>query len=404
MSVQFTDSFLLQPGWRERLDYAKEVGARLVRIDLNWPWIETRRGKYDWQLYDQFAEALRARKLRPIFILHRANELYSEATPPSRETQWQSSRSPPVTPVATAAFADWAAAAAVRYHDLDGIWEIWNEPDMQMFWPPYPQPQKYVALARATCLAIKRKVPRAFVVGPAAAAIPTVWHARKSLFDAVQDDGALLDCLDALSIHTHRFGQSPETVSRDYALMRRNYPRASRKPIIDTEWGDAVSKNGISEAQQATWLPRMYLINAVERIGLTNWYCLVDVGPEETNREHRFGLVTESGRHRPAFAAYRTLVNELGGMTLRETIRRFDVDSASGTTVLLFCRGARQCKLVAWTTEDIGNAQVIVDGWRAEGPARNIFGKRIAGSGPTPDPLRLHLTPEVQYLTVTPAS
>lgn len=402
MSVQFTDNFLLQPDWPERLDFAKAVGANVVRIDLNWPWIETRRGAYDWRLYDEFAAALRARRLRPIFILHRANVLYGAPTPATRSTP--ADLSPPVTTGAIAAFADWAAAAADRYRDLDAVWEIWNEPDMQMFWPPDPQPQRYAALARATCLAIKRQVPDAFVVGPAAAQMPTVWRTRKSLFAAVQDDAALLDCLDAVSIHTHRFGQTPETVSRDYAVMRRNYPRISAKPIIDTEWGDAVSTGGISEAQQATWLARMYLINAIERIGLTNWYCLVDVGADDTDREHRFGLVTEDGRRRPSFEAYRALVDELGGMALRKTIRQFDVDSASGSTVLLFCDDGDRCKLAAWTTEDVGTALVEVAGWQAEGLARNVFGKPIAGSQPAPGPLRLQLTPEVQYVTVTPAS
>jgi hypothetical protein len=400
-SVQFTDNFLLQPGWPQRLDYAKEAGARFVRIDLNWPWIEKQPGEYDWALYDEFAAALRARRLRPIFILHRANALYSAMPQPARGTP---DDLPPVTPEAIAAFSAWAAAAATRYRDLDAIWEIWNEPDMAMFWPPAPHPQQYVALARATCRAIKRQVPDAFVVGPAAAQVPTVWRTRKSLFAALEDDGALLACLDAVSVHTHRFGQAPETVERDYHVMRRTYPRVSAKPIIDTEWGDAVSTGGISEAQQAAWLTRMYLINAMQRIGLTNWYCLVDVGSDAADREHRFGLVTEDGRRRPAFAAYRTLVDELGGMALRETLRRFDADDASSATVLLFCDDAERCKLAAWTTEDVGTAEIAVDGWRADGPARDLFGQPIAGPDPTPSPLRLRLTPQVQYVTVTPAS
>lgn len=390
MSAQFTDNFLKEPGWQERLDYAKEAGAAAVRIDLNWPWIETEKSQYDWQLYDEFAPALRARNLRPIFILHRANPLYSAATPATRSVP--ADVSPPVTPGAVAAFAAWAAAGAERYRDLSPIWEIWNEPDMEMFWPPQPQPQKYAALARATCLAIKQKVPDAFVVGPAAAQMPTVWRTRKPLLAAVEEDAALLQCLDAVSIHTHRFGQAPETVSRDYAVMRRNYPRLSAKPIIDTEWGDAVSTDGISEAQQAAWLVRMFLVSAMERIGLTNWYCLVDVGSDASDRENRFGLVTEDGRRRPAFDAYRTLVAELGGMRLRQVLRQFDVGSASGSTVLLFCDEAGTCKLAAWTTEDVGAEEVTVDGWRS------------AGSEPGSGPVRLKLTPQVQYVTVTPLS
>src|SRR4051794_10397171 len=73
LSVQFTDNFLKQEGWRDRLDLISELGATVVRIDLNWPWVETEAGSYDWSLYDQYAAELAKRRLRPLFILNRPN-------------------------------------------------------------------------------------------------------------------------------------------------------------------------------------------------------------------------------------------------------------------------------------------------------------------------------------------
>jgi hypothetical protein len=402
MGVQIAEEYIQQPGLGDRLDAAQAVGAALVRVDINWPWIETVRSAYDWREYDVLAEALRSRELRPIFILHRANKLYSGPVTPTRITNWQGGTEPPITAASIAAFSRWAAAAAERYADLDPIWEIWNEPDMPLFWPPVAQPDRYVSLARATCQSIKRVVPSAIVAAPAAAEMPTVWRTRKSLFAAVEADEELLACLDAVSTHTHRFKQRPETVSRDYAVLRRNYPRLADKPLLDTEWGDAVSTDGITEEQQAAWLARMFLVNAMEGVRLTTWYCLFDVGSDPADREHRFGLITEDGRRRPAFAAFRTLANELGGMTWRKTLRQFDVADASGATVLLFCDDAENCKLAAWTTEDAGPSEVVIDDWTATAAPVGLLGETLAQL-PDTEALHLRLTPQVQYVRVRPA-
>ncbi|MBN8984483.1 MAG: hypothetical protein J0H32_08445, partial [Rhizobiales bacterium] len=73
LSVQFTDNYLHLPNWRERLNLAHTLGAAIVRIDLNWPWIETRPDHYDWSLYDAYAAELEKLRLRPLFILNRPN-------------------------------------------------------------------------------------------------------------------------------------------------------------------------------------------------------------------------------------------------------------------------------------------------------------------------------------------
>jgi len=78
LSVQFTDNFLKQEGWQGRLDLISALGATVVRIDLNWPWVEAEAGSYDWSLYDQYAAELSKRRLRPLFILNRPNSPYGK--------------------------------------------------------------------------------------------------------------------------------------------------------------------------------------------------------------------------------------------------------------------------------------------------------------------------------------
>jgi len=410
LSVQFTDNYLHLPDWRERLALASTLGAAIVRIDLNWPWVEQQPGHYDWSLYDSYAAEMEKLRLRPLFILNRPNPLHG--TPYTAVVDGAPHRGPqpPSTPSQIAAFTRWAAAAAERYRHLHPIWEIWNEPDQDGFWPPKPNPQDYVTLARETCRTIKQHVPDAFVTGPAAAQIPTVWRPRKPLMQALLNDKELLSCLDALSLHTHRFGQLPETVSRDYAVLRNNYLAAwpaevPRKPIIDTEWGDSVYLSGISEDTQARWLPRMILTNLMEHVALTNWYCLMDTGTNDNEIEDRFGLIRSDGTMRPSFQAYQTLSREIGGMSLRETITRFEPGSARGITILRFCDEAEQrCTLVVWATETSGKPQEIaVPGWRRSGPAIDYLGRPDVSQPDTNGVLKLFPKTSVSYIPVAVA-
>jgi hypothetical protein len=410
LSVQFTDNYLHLPDWRARLNLASTLGATIVRIDLNWPWIEKQPGRYDWTLYDAFATELEKLRLRPLFILNRPNPLYGTRYDTDLDGRRDSGAEPPTATSQIAAFARWAAAAAERYQHLNPIWELWNEPDEEGFWPPKPNPQNYVALAREACVAIKRRVPNAFVTGPAAAQMPTIWRPKKPLMQALLNDKELLTCLDAISLHTHRFGQAPETVSRDYAVLRDNYLAAwpaaiPRKPIIDTEWGDSVYRSGISEDTQALWLPRMFLTNLMEQVRLTNWYCLMDVGTNDDEIEDRFGLARSDGTLRPAYQAYKTMAHEIGGMSLRETIARFDPATARGITILRFCdRTEQQCKLAVWTTEkDERSPTVTVPGWRRSGPAVDHLGRALVSQPNTTGILEIQPKQSVNYIPVTVA-
>jgi hypothetical protein len=121
--------------------------------------------------------------------------------------------------------------------------------------------------------------------------------------------------------------------------------------------------------------------------------------------EDRFGLVRSDGTTRPSFQAYRTLVREIGGMSLRETIARFDPATARGITILRFCdESAQRCKLVTWTTEANGTPQkAVVPGWRKSGPAIDYLGREDVSQPNTNGVLEVLPTTSVSYLPVTVA-
>jgi hypothetical protein len=81
-------------------------------------------------------------------------------------------------------FAGWAALLVQRYGPSGSFWtdhprtpklpitswQVWNEPNIQAWWAPKPDPAAYAALLRTTATAIRKVDPRAEVV---AAGLPT---------------------------------------------------------------------------------------------------------------------------------------------------------------------------------------------------------------------------------------
>ena len=72
--------------------------------------------------------------MRALFILDYGNPLY---------TRGKSVR----TAEAREAFARWAVAAAKHFSGRGINWEVFNEPNHPIFWPPKPNVNEYAALA-----------------------------------------------------------------------------------------------------------------------------------------------------------------------------------------------------------------------------------------------------------------
>ncbi|HEX2672694.1 MAG TPA: hypothetical protein VHM25_17545, partial [Polyangiaceae bacterium] len=118
------------------LDLIAATGLKFVRIDLTWEVTEKAPGVYDFAPYDVIARQLQARRLRPLFILNYSNPLYAKQVPVRHQVPAIIKASAPVLPREVAAFARWAARAVSHFHDYDAVFELWNEPDLDHFWPP----------------------------------------------------------------------------------------------------------------------------------------------------------------------------------------------------------------------------------------------------------------------------
>lgn len=353
----------------------RSTGFRTVRMDLHWHDTETRPGHYDWTPYDRLLAALRRQEIRPLLILNYGHPAYDGGLAPASSE-------------ARAAFARWAAAAAMRYKEQGILWEIYNEPNLAHFWKPRPDASAYVALARETAAAIRAAAPGETIIGPAASGVDL------EFLEACFRLG-LLDSLDAVTVHPYRHHE-PESVLADYRRLRAliaSYAEGRDIPVLCGEWGYSASWSGYDERRQALMLARLLLVNAAARIPLTILYDWRNDGPSSTDPEHNFGLLALNGQPKTSWHAVSTLASELDGHEFHLRLETGRPDEF----VLLFKSNAG-LKLAVWTTSSRERRIVLPVSPGAFRVAQGVEGiERIETAGV--EGLAVELTGEPQFLS-----
>src|SRR5439155_13538764 len=119
----------------KQLDMLQQDGLGVIRFDVAWRGIEPSRGRYQYlSKLDQIVNGAVQRGLKPVVSIEET---------PGWANGGQSAWVPPDDPDDYAAFAGMLAA---RYAGRVTAWEIWNEPDTQLFWRPAPDPVAYTRL------------------------------------------------------------------------------------------------------------------------------------------------------------------------------------------------------------------------------------------------------------------
>ena len=344
VNIHFTNP---KPG---EIKLLAEAGFRWVRMDLNWDATERERGQYDFTAYDRLMSELDQFNIRALFILDYGNSIYDAGAPPR-------------TDAARQAYVRWAVAAAKHFQSRGVIWEIYNEPNNSMFWPPKPKAAEYIALALAAGRAFRATVPNEKLIGPATSTIDFAF--LEACFKA-----GLLEYWSAVSVHPYR-QSGPEEAASDYCRLREliaRYRTGSGRdgvsastsnssnrdiPIISGEWGYSSAWRNLDEAKQSALLAREMLTNAANGIPISIWYDWRDDGSDPGEAEHHFGIVRnayQAGRNpiyepKPAYLSAKTLSGFLNGYKFAE---RLAVGS-NDDYVLVFAKGGER-RIAAWTT------------------------------------------------------
>jgi hypothetical protein len=278
------------------LDAIAATGATYLRIDVYWGLIEPQPGAFDWTTTDQLVGGARSRGLKVLGIL--------DYTPAWARPAGTDDHHPPSKP---ADYANFARAAVQRYAP-QGVraWEIWNEPNMDAFWRPAPNPSAYVALLTAAYPAIKGADAGATVLtgglSPAPDAADGSTLAPVTFLEGIYAAGGGGN-FDALGHHPSNYPympMKPEPSNYNYNAFGGVTPALHQtmqahgdgaKKIWATEMGAPTPYNGMTTDYLAAYIREAYSAwGSWSYTGPLIWYGYRDAGTNPSDIEDHFGV------------------------------------------------------------------------------------------------------------------
>jgi hypothetical protein len=288
-------------------------GIRTYRAQLNWSAVEAQPGDRDWQGFDTIVARAAAGRLRVLPVL-----LGSPAWAAARPQN-------PPSPAARAAFLQFARDAAARYGRRGTFWtshpelvpvapthwQIWNEPNLPVYWNDRPNAREYVSLLKDTRAAVLAGDPTAKI---ALAGLPeSRLGIRGDIYlrqiYAVRGAKRLFDV-----VAVHPYAVRPAGVLAVVDRARRSMVKAgdARKPIWLTEigWstGGLPSPYTTSEGGQASYIRQLLAsikrVRVRQRIGLLVWFSISDRLPYAGEKDWwaiHTGLFRLDGAPKPAW-------------------------------------------------------------------------------------------------------
>jgi GH35 family endo-1,4-beta-xylanase len=230
------------------LDAAAKTNASWLRVLIDWHLVEPMPGAFNWGYVDHWVNGARKRGLKVLGLI--------AYTPDWARAPGSYFSAPPLDPNTFAAFAE---KVVQRYRDRIADWEIWNEPNVPLFFGQVPdRAARYTELLKVTYPAIKASQPDSTVI---AAGLSRAW--------APDDPPAFVNSMyelgvkgsfDAMAMHPYVYPNGLATddhngwsdVEKVHRLMVDNGDGG--KKIWMTELGaptSAPSAAGVSQAEQA---------------------------------------------------------------------------------------------------------------------------------------------------------
>lgn len=298
------------------------VGVRTIRQTFDAAAIERAPGVYDFSYHDRFVAKASAHGIRVLPVLFDSRRKAGHATCPPRDLS---------------AFAGFARAVAQRYGRGGSLWrenpgvpanaitayQIWNEPSLAVYWCRHPNARSYVAMLRVTGGMIKGVDGRARIV---TAGIPSSRLAfavpMARYIDAMYRAGARR-WFDSLGINPYPrdLPELTTTLANVRSLMNRHGDRRGRLWITELGWGDRGPRHRliVGEAGQARRVRQVLRAIGRERRRLRLdgfvYFMWRDAQPYPPLYRDGWGLhtglLTRSGRFKPAFRAFRDAVGRI---------------------------------------------------------------------------------------------
>ena len=286
------------------------TGARYLRMDFDWSYIGRREGELDWAATERVVREAHACGLEVLGLL--------TYTPAWARPAGAGDHHPPTDP---GDFADFAAEAVRRFGPL-GVrtWEIWNEPNLDVFWEPAPDAADYAALLTVAYDAIKRVDPDAQVLTGGLAPAPDASDGSRIAPDTFLEGVYAADGgghFDAVAHHPYSYPVLPLDPTGDNAFVDvtpRLYAVMDEHGDGDVKiWGTEIgapTSEVLTPEFVAEYVTQAYTgWRAWAFTGPLIWYSYRDVGSDPDEPEDNFGLVrADYTPKEPALSAFEAVV------------------------------------------------------------------------------------------------
>lgn len=309
------------------LDGVKSMGMRWVRTDLAWKYLQpTKGGAYNWAIYDGFVRAAAQRGIQVIGILDYAPDW--AAAPDCNVTQG-------LCPPASLSQFNSYVNATVRHYKALGVrtWEVWNEPNIALFWGPKPNAATYTSLLKNSYNTIKSIDSGAVVIssGLAPADTTDTTAAPEDFLRAVYANGGKR-YFDAVGAHPYSYPAAPgdtdpwsgwQRMVNMHNIMQANGDGA--KKVWATEVGAPTNGPGVmasqydrkyaqypdhvDEAFQAYILSQAVAVfRSYSWAGPMLFYDYRDLSTATTTNENFFGILRFDGSQKPGYSSLKEAI------------------------------------------------------------------------------------------------
>ncbi|NNN20989.1 MAG: hypothetical protein HKL80_03190 [Acidimicrobiales bacterium] len=134
------------------LNLAISAGVQIISTDANWSYLEPNLGQFKWQNLDELVSLVTARGLQvKIQIIGFPDWARDQGKPTESVEPW-------LLPESTPELLKWSqfvTTLTTRYSTKVSFYEIWNEPNIESFAQPFPDPAIYARLLETSYMAIR---------------------------------------------------------------------------------------------------------------------------------------------------------------------------------------------------------------------------------------------------------
>jgi hypothetical protein len=309
--------------------WARSVDAHVIRVEFPWSAIEPRRGQVDPNAlaYTDYLVQRAAAAHIKVLVLTMGTPCWASSAPPpilARCRPGQHDGAGAWAPRKPATFGSFAAFLAARYGSKLAAIEVWNEPDQanEDYLAGPKKAQHYAEILRAAYPAIKRADPHMTVLGGS----------------LVGSNGAFLKALYAAGIKGYYDGLSVHFYNLVLASLRYTHEvqlqNGDTTPLWLNEfgWSSCWPRQRIQQ-EQACVTPKVQATNLASTyrsLARTPWVGAEIMYGLQGSRREDFGVLSQTGARKPAFAALRSVLLSPFGAPAPVTVHL----SRSGKSVL----------------------------------------------------------------------